>query len=136
VGRPQPCPDRWLLFSLLFVPASPAAGGNVWASLDGVHKLLNNATAVRAADKASNRLFLMSLAGYMPQSQLKYAALLRYFPIDPNVTHAECVKAMGWAPTADFCPLHLMDAVRARRGSVGWCGVGGWGLGVGGWGLG
>jgi hypothetical protein len=38
---------------------------------------------------------------------------------------------MGWAPTADFCPLYLMDAVRARRGSVGWCGVGGWGLGFG-----
>jgi hypothetical protein len=71
-------------------------------------RLLRNASAHRAADKARNSLFLLTMAGEGEKNYLLYAFLLTYLPLNASGLVADCAARFG-IPQLTWCPLTLMD---------------------------
>ena len=69
-----------------------------------------SATATRAADKAANRFFLVSLADSPPGSVVEEAAELRFLPFfDPKGHTETCAKQFPSLNMSGWCPVTLMD---------------------------
>ena len=72
-------------------------------------QMFSVANSRREADKANNRLYLLSFAANVPASQIETAALLTYLPEFSSGTRDKCLASLG-IPGNTFCPVHLMDA--------------------------
>lgn len=115
--------------AVMYVSPGNFSGGSVY-SLDGctidnelpdgvsratemipeITAMFANATNQRAADKAANSLYLLSMSNGWSSDILLVDALLEYFGwLDGANLTAQCL-AIANIPNMTRCPLHLMDA--------------------------